>query len=94
MRVCYEAGAQSYRNPSVWIARGIAWMVLGAAGGVVYGIVGQSSKKGMYSVIGGMIGAGLGGLLFDPIALATKGGAVSRAVGFALVGLATGVGMG
>jgi len=94
LRLCYEAGAQSHHNPAVWIARGIAWMVFGAAGGVVYGIVGQSSKKGMYGVIGGMIGAGLGGVVFDPIANLTTGGAPSRAIGFALVGIATGVGMG
>jgi hypothetical protein len=69
-------------------------MVFGAAGGVVYGIIGQSAKKGYYGVIGGVIGAGLGGMLFDPIAMATKGGAPSRVIGFALVGVATGVGMG
>ncbi len=94
LHVCYQAGAQSYHNPAVWIARGIAWMVFGAAGGLVYGIIGQSAKKGYYGVIGGVIGAGLGGTLFDPIAIFTKGGAPSRAVGFALVGIATGVGMG
>ena len=94
LRVCYEAGAQSHRNPAVWLARGIAWMVFGAAGGVVYGIVGQSSKKGTYGVIGGMIGAGIGGIVFDPISMLAEGGGLSRAVGFALVGAATGVGMG
>jgi hypothetical protein len=94
LRICYEAGAQSYHNPAVWIARGVAWMAFGAAGGVVYGIIGQSAKKGYYGVIGGVIGAGLGGMVFDPIAIFTKGGAPSRAVGFALVGVATGVGMG
>jgi hypothetical protein len=94
MRLCYEAGAQTERNPAVWIARGIAWMVFGAAGGLVYGIIGQSAKKGYYGVIGGVIGAGLGGILFDPIAIFTKGGAPSRAVGLALVGVATGLGMG
>jgi hypothetical protein len=92
--ICYQAGAQSFRNPAVWIVRGIAWMVFGAAGGLVYGIIGQSAKKGYYGVLGGVIGAGLGGMLFDPIAMLTKGGAPSRAVGFALVGVATGVGMG
>lgn len=92
--LCYQAGAQTHRNPAVWIARGIAWMVFGAAGGVVYGIIGQSAKKGYYGVIGGIIGAGLGGMVFDPIAMLTKGGAPSRAIGFALVGVATGVGMG
>ena len=92
--ICYQAGAQTFRNPAVWIARGIAWMVFGAAGGVVYGIVGQSSKKGYYGVLGGMIGAGIGGVIFDPISMLTKGASLSRCVGFALVGLATGVGMG
>jgi Inner membrane component of T3SS, cytoplasmic domain len=94
LNICYAAGAQTYRNPAVWIARGIAWMVFGAAGGLIYGIIGQSMKKGYYGVIGGVIGAGLGGILFDPIAIFTNGGAPSRAIGFALFGIATGVGMG
>ncbi|GAC1616683.1 MAG: hypothetical protein PVS2B2_00850 [Candidatus Acidiferrum sp.] len=92
--LCATAGVQSYRNPATWIARGIAWAVFGAAGGIVYGIVGQSAKKGKYGILGGLIGAGLGGTVFDPIAMATKGGSLSRAVGFALVGVATGVAMG
>src|SRR4051812_20053546 len=94
MRIVYEAGAQNYKNPAVWIGRGLAWMVLGAAGGVVYGIVGQSTKKGTYGVLGGAIGAGLGGVVFDPISMATHVGSVSRAVGFGLLGMATGIGMG
>jgi hypothetical protein len=94
LAICAEMGAQTARNPAVWIARGIAWMAFGAAGGVVYGIVGMSAKKTLYGVLGGVIGAGLGGILFDPIALLTHGGAASRAVGFALVGLATGVAVG
>jgi hypothetical protein len=92
--ICASAGVQSFRNPAVWIARGIAWAVFGAAGGTVYGIVGQSMKKAKYGVLGGMIGAGIGGMIFDPIAMLTRGGGPSRAVGFALVGVATGVAMG
>jgi hypothetical protein len=88
------AGAQSFRNPAFWIARGVAWMVFGAAGGVVYGIVGQSSKKTQYGALGGVIGAGIGGMIFDPIVMLTKGGAASRGVGFALLGVATGVAIG
>jgi hypothetical protein len=94
MGLCYEMGAHTHRNPAVWIGRGIAWMIFGAAGGTVYGIVGQSYKKGKYGVLGGALGAGLGGIVFDPIAMATHVGSVSRAVGFGLLGLATGVGMG
>jgi hypothetical protein len=92
--ICGAMGVHTYRNPAVWIARGIAWAFFGAAGGTIYGIVGQSMKKAQYGVIGGMIGAGIGGMIFDPISMLTKGGSVSRAVGFALVGVATGVAMG
>jgi hypothetical protein len=94
MRLAYQAGAQTVNNPALWIVRAVAWTVFGAAGGVVYGIVGQSTKKGTYGVLGGALGAGLGGLIFNPIAMATHVGSVSRAVGFGLLGLATGVGMG
>lgn len=92
--MCAAAGVQSYRNPAVWIARGLGWAVFGVAGGVVYGIIGRSGKKTAYGAIGGAIGAAIGGLIFDPISFATKGGAVSRAVGFALLGMATGIAMG
>jgi len=92
--IIHELGVQTYRNPAFWIVRGVAWMVFGAAGGLVYGIVGASGKKILYGMLGGVIGAGLGGILFDPIAMLTKGGAASRAVGFALVGLATGIAVG
>jgi hypothetical protein len=94
LSICVSAGVQTTHNPATWIARGIAWMVFGIAGGLVYGIVGQSSKKIVYGILGGMIGAGIGGIIFDPIAMLTRGGALSRAVGFAIVGLATGVAVG
>jgi hypothetical protein len=69
-------------------------MVFGVAGGLVYGIVDRSGKKIRYGILGGIIGAGLGGILFDPIAMATNRGGPSRAAGFVLLGLATGVAMG
>lgn len=94
LAIIHEMGVQTNRNPAFWVVRGVAWMVFGAAGGLVYGIVGASGKKILYGMLGGVIGAGLGGILFDPIAMATHGGAPSRAVGNALVGLATGVAVG
>ncbi|WP_035353625.1 FHA domain-containing protein [Edaphobacter aggregans] len=92
--VCAQAGVQTFHNPAVWIARALAWAVFGVAGGVVYGIIGRSGKKTGYGALGGAIGAALGGLIFDPIAFATHGGAASRAVGFGLLGMATGISMG
>lgn len=90
----FALGADSFENPGLWVARGIGWIFFGAAGGLVYGLVGASVKKGQYGVFGGVIGAGIGGMLFDPIALALDGAEVSRAVGFALFGAATGVAIG
>ncbi len=89
-----ELGVRTAKNPAFWIARGIAWMVFGIAGGIIYGLVDRSGKKVRYGILGGIVGAGLGGMIFDPISLATNAGAPSRAVGFALLGLATGAAMG
>jgi hypothetical protein len=94
MGIAYELGVRTYKNPAFWVGRGLAWMVFGVAGGIIYGLVDRSGKKVRYGVLGGIIGAGLGGMVFDPISMATNAGAPSRAVGFALFGLATGVAMG
>lgn len=87
-------GIQDWHNPVFWITRGVAWMVFGIAGGIVYGLVGKSTKKGRYGAIGGIVGAGLGGMCFDPLAMWLDQAVLSRAVGFALLGLATGAAMG
>jgi len=94
MSILAAAGGISVRNPGLWITRAVAWMGFGVAGGVVYGIVGQSGKKCVYGIAGGVIGAALGGLAFDPIAIAAGGAAASRAVGMALFGMATGIAIG
>jgi hypothetical protein len=94
LAIALQLGPQDTHNPIAWIARGIAWTVFGVAGGLVYGIVGQSAKKAKYGILGGMLGAGIGGLIFDPIDIGLNGAALSRMVGFALFGLATGVSMG
>ncbi|MCL2659140.1 MAG: FHA domain-containing protein [Acidobacteriaceae bacterium] len=92
--ICSQLGVTTYRNPAFWITRAVAWTVFGVAGGVVYGIIGQSFKKAKFGVLGGMLGSALGGILFDPISMGTGGGAPSRAFGFALFGVATGIMMG
>ncbi len=94
LQVVRALGVMSAHNPAFWASRGLAWAVFGVAGGIVYGLIGKSVQQGKYGVIGGLIGAGIGGCIFDPIAIATGGGAPNRAVGFGLVGLATGVAIG
>jgi hypothetical protein len=86
--------AAGYKNPATWIARSLAWMVFASAAGIVYGFVDRSVRKGRYGVIGAVIGGGIGGLAFNPISAAAGSGAPSRAIGFALIGLATGVAIG
>lgn len=81
-------------NPAWWIAGALAWAVFGVAGGLIYGLIGQSGKKAKYGVLGGALGAFLGGLVFDPIALLVDHGIASRAVGFGLLGTAAGAAMG
>ena len=93
LNLCGEEAVKAL-SPSVWIARAVAWAVFGVGGGLVYGIVGRSAKKTAYGVLGGALGAALGGVIFDPISLVTQGGAVSRAVGFCLLGMSTGSAIG
>jgi hypothetical protein len=92
--IVFALGVQSPKNPAYWLSRGIAWAVFGVAGGVVYGLVDRSGSKTKYGILGGLIGAGLGGTVFNPINFYTRTGSVSRAVGFGLLGLATGVAIG
>ena len=87
-------GVQTAKNPAFWLVRGIAWAVFGVAAGIVYGLVDRSGSKTKYGILGGLLGAGLGGVIFDPISFATQTGVLSRAVGFGLLGLATGVAIG
>jgi len=82
------------RNPAFWLVRGIAWAVFGVAGGLIFGIVSKSGKKILYGMLGGAIGAGIGGLFFDPISLLTGGAEASRAIGMSILGASTGVAIG
>ena len=94
--IIFSLGVQTPSNPAFWLVRGIAWAVFGVAGGIVYGLVDRSGRKTKYGILGGLIGAGLGGMVFDPISFVTRSGSasVSRAVGFGLLGLATGAAIG
>jgi hypothetical protein len=94
LAVVRELGVSSAENPVVWFTRAIAWVVFGIAGGVVYGLVGQSFKKCLYGVVGGMVGAGIGGLVFDPISLVLGTAVLSRAFGMMIFGASTGAAMG
>ena len=87
-------GVESVGNPLLWGSRAIAWAAFGMAGGLIYGIVSKSGKKISYGMLGGALGAALGGLFFDPICLLTGGAEASRAVGMSILGASTGIAIG
>lgn len=76
------------------VVRGVAWALCGAAVGLGQGVALQSKKLTMNGLLGGVIGALIGGILFDPIdlMLGNAGGAeASRLIGFATIGASTGL---
>jgi len=87
-------GMHNERSPIFWIARAIAWAIFGVGGGLLYGIIGHSMKKAQYGILGGALGAFVGGALFDPIAIGLNTASVSRGVGLMILGTATGLAMG
>jgi hypothetical protein len=89
-----QAGVESASNPLFWLCRALAWAIIGISGGLVFGIVSRSGKKTSYGMLGGVIGAAIGGLLFDPICLLTQGGEASRAIGMSILGASTGIAIG
>lgn len=88
------SGTAGPESPAFWFARAIAWMIFGVTGGIVYGIAGQSGKKCLYGMLGGMLGASIGGFCFDPISLMLNGAEVSRCFGLTVFGGATGIAIG
>ena len=87
-------GSLDKREFSHWMARSIGWAIFGAVGGIVYGLIGLSVKKGYYGVLGGVLGAALGGFVFDPVCLVTQVAGLSRAIAFGLFRCLTGVAIG
>ena len=95
---CFAKGAAFFdlteNTAPRWLLRGGCWVFMGAACGITYGICGQSGRKCLYGVIGGGLGALLGGTLFDPVSIAIGGGETSRLAGLGLLGASTGLAIG
>jgi hypothetical protein len=94
LRAIPNDGGYSPTNPLSWLARGVAWAIFGAAGGLIYGVAGMSLRQGLYGAIGGIVGALVGGLAFNPISMACGGAELSRGLGFSVFGAATGLAIG
>jgi len=75
---------------SVIAARTIGWSAVGAGIGLVGGIFGLSSRKCWQGFLGGAIGGGAAGLLFDLVSMPFQSGTASRLIGDVLIGVFTG----
>jgi len=76
------------------MARGVGWAVAGIPVGIGQGIALRQKKIAMNGLLGGVLGGLLGGLLFDPIDIMLSdhtNASLSRAVGFAIVGIMVGL---
>lgn len=80
------------------LSRGLVWAIAGLTMGLGQGIALRSKRMVVNGLLGGLVGGLLGGLLFDPIGELLQrgsehfvGGEPSRAVGFAVIGLSTGL---
>lgn len=80
------------------LSRGLVWAVAGLTMGLGQGIALRSKRMVVNGLLGGLVGGLLGGLLFDPIGELLQrgseqfvGGEASRAIGFAVIGLTTGL---
>jgi len=92
LRLFSNAGVEIVSSqPAVWISRSIAWMGFGISSGLIYGLISQSKKKCLYGIIGGIAGAGIGGLFFDPISILAHGASLSRCIGIMFFGASTGL---
>ncbi len=77
------------------LGRAAAWAIIAIPAGMGQGIAVREKKVILNGCLGGMLGGLLGGLLFDPIAMAFTTAAgkatLSRAVGFAVIGIMVGL---
>jgi MFS family permease len=75
------------------LGRTVGWALAGMAIGLAQGARYLNFKRVINGLVGGAVGGFAGGILFDPVA-AVIGGEVSRLVGLAVIGAATGAAIG
>lgn len=77
------------------ILRSLGWAIFGGALGLGMNVLRSTRAQRRASLMGGIVGGELGGLLFDPINRflipATDQGDVMRLVGFCMIGLCVGI---
>ena len=84
-------------NPSLLASsfiRGIGWAVMGIGIGLAVGLIKPAKKRILFCVLGGMIGAFIGGFLFNYVCKIIPNDVVARAVAIVIMGGLIGIGVG
>ena len=84
-------------DPSLFassLIRGIGWAVMGIGIGLAVGLIKPEKKRILFCVLGGLIGAFIGGFLFNYVCEIIPNDVVARAVAIVIMGGLIGVGVG
>lgn len=99
---CIAQSLYIFFEPTVYIGgllfqvirRTAAWAIMGVGAGICPGAVSRSFNRVKMGALGGLIGGGAGGLLFDIIGFILVSGSVSRFIGFIIMCAAIGAAVG
>jgi FHA domain len=85
--------ANTIAQMALLLARGLAWAPMGIVVGLAPALHMRSKRLAFNGLVGGLVGAFLGGLLFNPICQIFKADEawLSRCCGFTLIGLGAGM---
>lgn len=84
-------------DPSLFassLIRGIGWAVMGIGIGLAVGLIKPEKKRILFCVLGGLMGAFIGGFLFNYVCKIIPNDVVARAVAIVIMGGLIGVGVG
>lgn len=76
------------------LVRGLGWAIMGSGIGLSVGLIKPEKKRILFCVLGGGVGAFIGGFLFNFIGEIIPNDMVSRAVAIIIMGLLIGIGVG
>lgn len=79
---------------SLALFRGLGWSIMGIGIGGAIGLIRPSLKRVLFCIIGGAVGAFLGGFIFNQVCEWIPNDVVARGIGLCLTGLLIGLGVG
>ena len=84
-------------DPSLFassLVRGVGWAIMGVGIGLAVGLIKPTGKRILYCCLGGMIGAFIGGFLFNYVCKIIPDDIAARAVAVTIMGSLIGIGVG